>query len=79
MLGAPDELQIGLNADHGNMCRFSSPEDNIYIQVQHNIVYLVQEVIKSARSGGNAGPSETPHGVQFAPAAEPSKESIELG
>ena len=47
VLGYPDEVSIPLNADHHNVCKFSSVEDPNYIAVKNCLVSLVS--ISSSR------------------------------
>jgi hypothetical protein len=48
ILGYPGEISKSLNADHHDVCKYTSPEDPNYVSVRN----ALQTLVKSLRSRG---------------------------
>ncbi|EXM20712.1 Alpha/Beta hydrolase fold [Fusarium oxysporum f. sp. vasinfectum] len=61
-LGREREKQIGLDADHARICKFSQADDPMYQQVEDNIAEIVNAAI-SKRKQKNENPDKRLHNV----------------
>jgi len=59
VLNQPDEERLGIEADHVNICRFATADDDTYQQVEGNIVRLAGNAVanRNAHLRLNALPS----------------------
>ncbi|KAL8994630.1 MAG: hypothetical protein Q9169_005452 [Polycauliona sp. 2 TL-2023] len=52
ILGYPDEVSTALNADHHNVCKYSSQQDPNYVRVRHALRYLVSKASNASLDAG---------------------------
>lgn len=47
LLGYPGEIEVALEADHNNVCKFSSPDDASYLKVLGGLKAIVKDVLQA--------------------------------
>lgn len=74
VLNLPDsrETQIALDADHKNMCKFASPDEENYKHVSANIVHLANSATKAFEERSPVEDMKTPETMTIVQEAEPS-------
>jgi hypothetical protein len=76
ILGYPNEISRALNADHGDMCKYSSPHDPNYLRVRHVIRSLVVQARDKAEQQVRYDPGNSLDRKLLGPTSSKAKDNL---
>lgn len=65
VLDYPDEISSPLNADHHNVCKYTSPQDSNYISVKNVISAILSKVKMKIKEPSISSPGAHPENIGF--------------